>query len=295
MSTSTFSDLITPIYRKVQFDEWQAKPVQYRDICRVEQAKEYTPRMSRISSFAKATTKAETVAATEHTMSQMYDASWTLYAYSNYYKVSKEAIDNDLYNIIDQAPKALGKAHREAMEVSAANTFNNGFTTALADAKALFASDHPLVAGSASNYVNADLSLATLEAALVAMRGTVDDQGKKILVTPTKLIVPAALEPTAYKLLQSALDPESANNTSNWVNSRKLQLVVNDFLTDDDSWYLAADEHTHVMFIGKGSSEMPELSITTAADMTLDQIVQTYNRFGCGVCDWRGLYGAEGK
>ncbi|MFA6071779.1 MAG: Mu-like prophage major head subunit gpT family protein [Janthinobacterium sp.] len=295
MQTSNFSDLVTRGFRQILVDEWPKLELQYKKIINVEQADQLSPKESRVSPFATAVTKAETVAATEKTFAQMYDIAYTLYSYSIYYKLSRELKDNDLYDVIPKAPRMLKDSHRDAMEVTVANIYNNAFTSGVGgDSKYLCASDHPLVTGTASNTVNADLSLATLEAAMIAMRGTVDDQNKKIKMVPRKLLVPKELGPTAHKLIKSVLDPETANNASNWVNAQQLEIIENDYLTDVDSWFLLADKHFVKMFIGKGTTEEPELIVQATTDMTLDTIYQTYNRFGAGWTDWRGVYGAKG-
>ena len=45
----------------------------------------------------------------------------------------------------------------------------------------------------------------------------------------------------AKELLNSAYDPESANNSVNTIKERNLQLVVSPFLTDTDAFTLIAD------------------------------------------------------
>jgi hypothetical protein len=296
LQTGNFGDLMVKGFRTVYFGEWDALEKQYPKIVTIEKADQLNPKSTRISTFATASQKAQASGATEHTFAQMYDVSYTLYSYSNYYKVSRELKDNDLYDVVAKAPKILANAHRDAMEVVAANVYNNAFDVTYpgGDGLELCSAVHPLVSGTASNYVNADLNKTTLEAAIAAMRSGVDDQGKLIKMIPKKLIVPPELEATAYELINSKLDPESANNAVNFLNSRGIEIVVADYLTDAKSWFLKGQQDSIKMFIGKGTEERPELLIQATTDTTLDTLVQTYNRFGTGWDDYRGIYGAEG-
>lgn len=62
-------------------------------------------------------------------------------------------------------------------------------------------------------------------------------------------MVSTADEWTARELLNSAYDPESANNAINPLQSRNLQLLVNPYLTDTDAWFLMAEKNPAITFL----------------------------------------------
>jgi phage major head subunit gpT-like protein len=173
------------------------------------------------------------------------------------FKMTRIMIDDDKFAIIDKLASDLGRSSKEHIELLCAAVFNNGFATNGPDGVPLFSASHPLVKGGGvqSNLPTAaDLDASSLELALTLFRQMKDHSGRKIRLAPQKLIVPAELEFAASRLLNSAKDPETANNAINAVKNRSgmpslNELFVWDYLTDPDAWFLQSDkEDTQLRF-----------------------------------------------
>lgn len=123
-----------------------------------------------------------------------------------------------------------------------AGTIYEGVALACYDSKAFFATDHEEgESGTQSNRGSSDLSASALQASITAMRKFKNDKGKPAHVKPNLLVVPPDLEWEAKELLNSAYYPEEGTTTVKMaVNVLKgaLDLLINDYLTDSDNWYV---------------------------------------------------------
>lgn len=117
-----------------------------------------------------------------------------------------------------------------------------GNSVACYDSKAYFAANHSEgQSGTHSNKGSSEISTSALQAAITAMRKFKNDQGKPSHKRPDVLVVPPDLEWTAMKIINSPADPSEGTTTSfNATNTlkNKLKVVVNDYLTDTNNWYL---------------------------------------------------------
>jgi hypothetical protein len=150
-----------------------------------------------------------------------------------------------------------------------------------------------------SEGVNLNVSLALdatgLDAAFRAINVTnaLDERGKRIALTPRKLLVPAILRTTALQLLNSELLPGAANNDIN-ANRGLVEPIISPYLTDDASaastaaWWLGTDDFG-LTIVDSGA---PVLT-TYRDDSTKTTMVQLSYRFGAAVHDWRMAFAAN--
>ena len=121
-------------------------------------------------------------------------------------------------------------------------TIYDGVVTSCYDGKAFFATDHSEgESGTQSNRGSTALGVGAIQAAITAMRKFKGDKGKPAHVRPNLLVVPPDLEWTAKEILNSTFFPEEGTTTNKLaVNVLKgsLDLLVNEYLTDTDNWYL---------------------------------------------------------
>lgn len=129
---------------------------------------------------------------------------------------------------------SLGKIHSkhlaqslvETKETVTANVINRMTSTSYkgGDAKPLIATDHPIVGGTFSNRLTTDaaLSQTAVEQLLIQIRNAVDNSGKKITLTPEKLIINPSNMFQAEVILKSTLRTGTANNDVNAVKSMGL-------------------------------------------------------------------------
>ena len=199
-----------------------------------------------------------------------------------------------MYNKINALPTALARSGVHTVEITAANILNRAFNSTYtgADAKEMCATDHPLLdGGTLSNELttSADLSMTSMEQALIDISNFTDDRGLQIPAKPRQLIVPPELEWTAQQLLKSEKDPESANNA---INPAKgiMPYTVNHFLTDTDAWFIQTDIPNGLVFYWRRRP-----SLTKDNDMDSDNAkFKSTMRFICGWDDPRQIFGSPG-
>lgn len=180
---------------------------------------------------------------------------WTHRTYALGCRITEEMIEDSLYPDVPtemaDMTKELGRSARETIEVLTHDAYN-GTTKTAGDGNAIFHNTHTKLGGGTwSNLLTpaADLAASSLRTAIQNMENTTDDRNKQQVVKPVKLVVAPAGEWTARELLNSAYDPESANNAINPIKSRNLQLIVDPYLTDSDAWFLIADKNPIITFI----------------------------------------------
>ena len=134
--------------------------------------------------------------------------------------------DGDHIRIGQTYAKHLGQSMVETKETLAANVLNRAFNGAYAggDGKSLVATDHPIINGTFSNQLStaAALSQTSLEQILIQIRNAVDNNGKRIRLNPTKIVVSPSNVFQAEVLLKSVLRAGTGNNDINPVKSMGL-------------------------------------------------------------------------
>ena len=180
---------------------------------------------------------------------------WVHKTYALGVSITEEMIEDSLYPDIpsemSDMTKELGRSARETVETLVHDAYNGTSKTA-GDGNAIFFDTHTKLGGGTwSNLLTpaADLSVSSLRQAVQNFETTTDDRSKQQVVKPKILLVAPANEWTARELLNSAYDPESANNAVNPLMSRNLQLVVDPYLTDTDAWFLLADKNPITTFM----------------------------------------------
>jgi len=134
--------------------------------------------------------------------------------------------DGDHIRIGQTYAKHLAQSLIETKETLCANIINratNGAYTG-GDGVSLLSSAHPIVNGTFSNLLStaASLSQTSLEQMLIQIRNAVDSNGKRIRLTPRKIVTGPSNVFQAEVLLNSTLRTGTANNDINPVKSLKM-------------------------------------------------------------------------
>lgn len=163
------------------------------------------------------------------------------------YIVTMEELQDNLYEAVSMKRAAANAfSQRQTKETVVASVYNNGFsgTYAGADGVALFSTAHPRIGGGTfanKPTVDADLSEASLEDALIDIAGFTNDRGLIIQVQPQRLIVHRSNLFNATRILRSVYQSGTANNdinAMNMLNSIPGGVVVNHFLTSANAWFI---------------------------------------------------------
>lgn len=163
------------------------------------------------------------------------------------YMVSWEELNDDKYEEVSRIRSAANAfSMRQTKEQVVAALYNNAFSALRtgADGVSLCNTVHPTqFGGTFANKptVDADLSEASLEDAIISLMGFTNDRGLFISCMPRKLIVPRQEWFNATRILKSVLQNDTANNAVNAIratNAIPEGVAVNYYLTSPHAWFL---------------------------------------------------------
>jgi len=298
-SRSNFVDLLDPSLRHIVFDEYRRRPEYYSNIFHVESSEKQSEKMTQVTSFGLFTEKPEGAAISYDDPKQGYDIESIHATYALGFRVTEEMYEDDQFRIMKRMPKMLSISAKETVETVAWSLINNGFSSSylFGDGKPLFATDHPLASGVVEQNTlatPADLSATSLKQAIQDFEDTSDLRGLPLRLRPDILMVPPALEWTAKELLHSTYSPDSQTGLNdqriNPLKDRGIQLFVNPYITDPDSWYLLDTTHHQLYFFWR----KPITFISDTDFNTGDGLFKATMRFSRTAADWRGIFASPG-
>ena len=253
-----------------------------------------------LSGFANAAVKPEGSAVTFDNAQETYTARYTMETIALAFAITEEAIEDNLYDrLASRYTKALARSMANTKQIKAVDPLINGLpqtaTFTSGDGSALFATNHPTIAGTVQNTLTtqADLNETSLEQALIDIATMTDERGLKIAARGMKMIVPAANQFNAERLMKSQGRTSTADNDINAIVSMGMVpqgYRVNNFLTDADSWYIITD-------VPNGMKYFERTPIKTAMEGDFDTGNVRYKareRYRFGVSDYRGIFGVQG-
>lgn len=205
--------------------------------------------------------------------------------------------DGDHVRVGQTYAKHLAQSLVETKETLAANILNRAFNSSYAggDGKSLIATDHPIVNGTFSNQLAtaAALSQTSLEQVLIQIRNAVDNNGKRIRLTPNKIVTGPSNVFQAEVLLKSVLRSGSADNDINPVKSMGLleggQANLSR-ITSTTSWFIQTDAPEGLKLLMRRGLEK-----SMEGDFETDSMrYKATERYALGWTDPRGLFGTAG-
>lgn len=235
-----------------------------------------------------------------------YDAGGVLFIARYVYKVYGLAFaltkvlveDGDHIRIGATYSRHLAQSLVETKETLGANILNRAFNSSHTggDGKELCATDHPIASGSTfSNELTtpAALSQTSLEQMLIQIRNAVDNNGKRIRLTPTQIVTGPSNVFQAEVLLKSALRTGAANNDVNPVNTMNLLKKGQANLsriTSTTAWWVQTDVSE-----GLKLAKRRGLEKSMEGEFSTDSMrYKATERYSFGWTDPRGLFGTAG-
>ncbi len=298
MTRSQFLTLMVPGLRKVFFEQYKESELVYPRIYNVTKSSKRKESDQAIVGLDMMDTKAEGENLNYEAMAEGYSQDYIHTSYAKGVRITRELLDDELYNVIKRRIKSLARSARYRKEYDHALLFNNAGNTTYytgGDDLGLLSTSHTQAGVAGGTWSNtpgsSDLSQSTLETGIVAFRSLTDDRGLLINIEPKYLLVPPALEPDAYELLRSTGKPGTADNDTNYLKGR-LEIISWPFLTDTDSWFILADpseienpvsfNRVPVEFDSDGDFDSKDLKTSA------------YMRYSLGFIDPRFVYGSMG-
>ena len=252
-----------------------------------------------LTGFGLAPVKSEGSGVAYDSELQGFTTRYTHIAYALGYIVTKEELDDNLYEQVSRRrAAALAMSFRQTKENVGANIYNRAFNATYlgGDGVSLANTAHPNTSGGTfanKPSVDADLSEASLEDALTAIMGFQNDRGLLINVMPRSLIVARQNFWNANRILKSAYTPTTANNAVNVLvatNALPEGIVMNHYLSSPNAWFVRTN-------IQNGLKYYSRVGIQFDQDNDFDTMnakAKGYERYSFGWTDPRAIFGVNG-
>ena len=304
ITTSSFAKALFPGVNKWYGDAYAEFAPQWQNLFTTGTSRRAFEEDVGTSMFGLPTVKNEGAPITYDSSRQGFTSRYNHVVYALGFVITREMYDDDLYDVVGkQKARALAFSMRQNKEIIAANVYNRAFNTSYVggDAATLIASaaggsaSHPNISGGTwTNGPSAavDMSEAALEQANIDIRGFTNDRGLKIQAKPRTLVIPKELMFEATRILKTDGQVYSADNTLNALKTMGIipEIVVNDYLTDTDAWFIRTDVQDGLKYFERDGDEF-------GMDEDFDTENAKYkarSRFSFGWSDARGIYGSPG-
>ena len=205
--------------------------------------------------------------------------------------------DGDHIRIGQTSARHLAQSLIETKETLGANVLNRAFNGACpgGDGVSLVATNHPIASGTFSNELSvaAALSQTSLEQLLIQIRNAVDNNGKRIRLTPKKIVTGPSNVFQAEVLLKSVLRAGTADNDINPVKSLGL--------LSEGQANLSRITSTTAFWVQTDAPEGLKLAMRRGLEKSMEGDFETDSmrykateRYAFGWTDPRGVYGTPG-
>jgi phage major head subunit gpT-like protein len=297
ISTGNFPKALWPGVKKWYGTEYSDYPVQFDKLFDKSTSDRAWEEIVGTSGLGLAVVKAEGAPVTYDSEQQGFTSRFQHVNYALGFIITQEMMEDDQYMIVgERRSKALARSMRQTKEINGANVYNRAFNSSYTggDGKTLLASDHPNIAGGTwSNKIAtaADLSEAALEQAVQDIQAFTDDRGLLIAVTVKSLIIPRQLAFEAQRILKSDGRVGTDNNDPNVLKMMGSipEVVVNQFLTDTDAWFIRTSEQGLHYFERKADTFAQDNDFDTE-----NAKFKASGRYSFGWSDPRSIYGSAG-
>jgi len=228
----------------------------------------------------------------------LFNARYVYKVYGLAFALTKVLVeDGDHISIGQTYAKHLAQSLIETKETLCANILNRAFNGSYAggDGVQLVASNHPIASGTASNVLTtaANLSQTSLEQMLIQIRNAIDNNGKRIRLTPQKLVLSPSNVFQGEVLLKSVLRAGTGNNDINPINSMGMidggQANLSR-LTSTTAWWVQTDAKVGLQLMMRRKLEK-----SMEGDFETDSMrYKATERYIPGWTDPRTIYGTAG-
>ncbi len=311
-TTANWGNLIAPGLRKVMVDEFNRYTPRYPSLFKVNKSSRAYEDDVAVVGLGKLEETTESGSVSSEDMLQGYKTRYNHKIFRKRVDVSREAFDDDQYNVLSKRSAALGKAASRTYDYYAmGDMFRNAFNTAktsYGDNLPLASTLHTSTFGS-STQSNASstgvvLSEPNLNTALLAVREVTDDKGELIDFMDAKpiLMVSPYYKKTALEIVGSKYRSQTADNDMNYYfENEQIDVMVNPWMSaKSTNSTIGAGTDLYWFVILKGEHDLNffmRVPFETEAETVKDTqtlSIYGYTRFSYGWSDWRGVWGSKG-
>ncbi len=272
---------------------------EYKDIFDIESSSMNYEKDVNVYGLGMAAVKPEGTAVMYDTMAEGFSYNYVHVPYALGFSITHEAMMDNLYmKLAKQNTVELGKSLKEAKETVGANILNRAFNSSYVYADAVELCSVSKVLSGGGTYANklavdADISEASLEQAIIDIGGFVNDRSMKSKIMARKLIIARQNEFEVQRILKSQMRVATADNDINVLREGSYLpegYVINHYLTDADAWFIKTDCSNGLLHFVR-----EPLKIDSDVEFNTDNIlVKAYERYSFGCTDGRGIYGSQG-
>lgn len=291
----SFAQLLAPGLQALLFEELPERPEEYSQFMMVEPDDGAYSEDQIIGGLGLARQKDE---GSQITYDDPIQGGTVRYLHNTYalgWQVTMEMKQDDRYDIMAKVPPELIKSCRQSWEQGGANVLIGGFpggTIVTADGASLFNTAHPLLGGgNYSNLLNpqSDLSVTSLQDAIILYENMLNERGLRVMITPTDLWIPPEMQFLAMEILQSQFKPYTGNNEINPVQGR-LDPSILHFLTSSTFWVLSAGNNYNQVKFKWRAKPVADSQDDFETKGSKHSVIF---RYSAGATDWRGWVGGH--
>jgi hypothetical protein len=289
-----FAQLLAPGLAEIMYN-WQVQhPEEYSQYMNVLSTTRAYEEDQVVSTLGKMPTKPEGESIKYFDPTQGGSIRYVPASYGMGWRVTREMLADDQYNIIRQTPEAFMMSLREKVESVAADVLNNAFSAqTTVDGVALCYASHPLLGGgtySNRSATDAALSVTTLAELIILFEKMVNDMGLKVRSVPRYLWISPDKQFIASEILHSQFKPYTGSNEVNVMQGR-LEPRVLHFLTSTGAFFITSEKTEHRLkfyWRERPVTESQDDFDTKSAKYTI------YGRWVAGATHWTGFAGSNG-
>lgn len=301
ISTASHPKALWPGIKQWWGQVYDEHPVEYTDLFDSDTSGQNYEEDVQLTGFGLASVKPEGQGVQYDSEVQGFTTRYTHVAYSSGYIVTKEELDDNLYEQVSRRrAAALAMSFRQTKENVAANVYNRAFNTSYTggDNTSLANTAHPNTSGGTwanRPTVDVDLSESALEDAVIAIMGLQNDRGLLINIMPHTLIIARQEIMNAQRILKSSYQTGNANNDINVIKSGNYLpggFKVNHYLTSPHAWFI---RNTIPGKTGMKYYERVGIQFDQDNDFdTMNMKAKGYERYSFGWSDPRAIWGVNG-
>lgn len=295
-STSEFSALLDPSYRKVYLETRTERPMEYTSIFNVQDMEIQNEKDLEVVGLGTMPEKDE---GSQFTLDKPIvggNKQYTAVAYGLGAEVTFEMWDDDLFGVMSRMAQEQARSSRNRIEVDAATILNSAFDTAVTgfDSTSLCSTAHTDADGTTrSNRPATDVSFSItgLQAAIQSFETLKNQRNMPMLMSPNLVVIDPSNRFIAREILGSSGVPYSADNELNSILADDLRYFVYHYLTTSTYWFVMAPKGVHDLnFRWRNRPMMRSFD----DPRTMNAVFTVYQRHTKGYGSWRGIYGSTG-
>lgn len=296
-TTGFAPEILYPGLAAIWGQNYESYPKMYPKFMEMKTSNKRFEKEQGMSGFALASVKDEGDSVEFARLVQGFQKEYNHTTYGLGAIVTREMVEDDQYNVISRIPQLLAEAMGRTEETQATAVLNNGFDAAFAgaDGQPLFSTAHPNSGDAGGTQRNtpttaADLTQTSLESAIIDIMDFRDENNQRMNYSAKALIVSRSDYFNATKILQTKYKVGAADNDVNVISNLNLDLVVTNYLIDQDAWFVKTNAMHGLTFYTRRPATIERDNDISTQNLA----IVTTMRFDTGYTDWRGAWASPG-